>query len=74
MVKPFISETAKNGVILHKKGSGWDVLHEEIGSAEILPEEFGGKAGPMNNLNYLNALLNSHDYFAQLRKCTQDPI
>ena len=74
MVKPFISETAKNGVILHKRGTGWDLLHQEVGSADILPEEFGGNAGPMDNMPYLHALLNSHDYFAELRKCTKDPI
>lgn len=72
MAKPFISETAKNGVILHKRGTSWEVLHEEIGSADILPEEFGGNAGPMNNINYLEALINASDYFETLRKCTKE--
>ena len=33
------------GVILHKKSAGWEPLHKEIGSADILPREFGGNAG-----------------------------
>lgn len=72
VVKPFISETARNGVILHKRGSGWDALHQEVGegSQQILPQEFGGNAGPMDNLPYINALLKNQDYFQQLRKCT----
>ena len=75
MVKPFISETARNAVKLHKRGTGWETLHAEVGGAEILPEEFGGTAGPMDNLNYLNALLSASDYFEELRKCTtKDPM
>jgi hypothetical protein len=37
-----------------------------------LPEEFGGNAGPMNNINYLEALINASDYFETLRKCTKE--
>ena len=69
-----MSETARNGVQLHGRGTDWKALHEEIGSAEILPEEFGGTAGPMDNLNYLNALLSASDYFQELRKCTKEPM
>ena len=71
IVKPMISEMARNGTIFHQKNSGWDMLHEEVGNADILPEEFGGNAGPMNNIHYLNSLLDSHQYFAELRKCTK---
>ena len=71
MFKAFLSESAKNGITLHKRSTGWEFLHEEVGSADILPEEFGGTAGSINNLPYLDALLDSSDYFETLRKCTQ---
>ena len=71
MFKVFLSEQAKNGITLHKRSTGWEFLHEEVGSADILPEEFGGTAGSMNNLPYLDALLDSSDYFETLRKCSQ---
>ena len=71
MFKPFLSEAAKNGITLHKRREGWEFLHEEVGSADILPVEFGGTAGSIDNLPYLDALLDSADYFETLRKCSQ---
>ena len=71
IVKPLISETARNGIMFHRESAGWSILHQEVGSADILPREFGGNAGPIDNMDYLNALLNSHEYFAELRKCTK---
>ena len=60
------------GVILHKKSGGWDALHNEIGSADVLPQEFGGKAGSIDNSNYLKALMNASDYYETLRECKQE--
>lgn len=69
MFKPFLSETARKGVVLHKKNAGWDELHEEIGNADILPEVFGGRAGIIDNTEYLKSLMEASDYFETLRNC-----
>ena len=61
-----------SGVILHKKSAGWNDLHKEIGSADILPKDFGGNAGSLDNSQYLKALLDASDYFETLRECKQD--
>ena len=71
MFKPFLSETAKQGITLHKRSEGFDFLINEVGSPDILPNEFGGTAGTIDNLPYLDALLDSADYFETLRKCTK---
>lgn len=52
-VKPFLKEKIRNRIFMHSK---LDTLYEHI-PREILPEEYGGDAGPVQALYGLSLLL-----------------
>ncbi|TRY67243.1 hypothetical protein TCAL_11788 [Tigriopus californicus] len=69
--KPLLNDKTKGNVVLHKRADGFKTLHAEI-DPQILPEEFGGTAGKLDNSLCLSAALKLDDYFKDLQNSTID--
>lgn len=70
-VKPFIKEKIRNRIFFHS--DGYESLYKYI-PKEMLPEEYGGYAGPISAINGINlylfewlfAILILNNYFSEL--------
>ena len=49
----------------------YEELHKHV-DPSILPKEFGGTAGPFENTNIQNAILQFEDYFQELKNMAAD--
>lgn len=71
MAQPFLNEKTRGNIVVHKKGQeGFKTLHEEIDKT-ILPTEFGGTAGDLDNAPMLVEILKYEEYFRSLQKSTK---
>ncbi|TRY72381.1 hypothetical protein TCAL_04745 [Tigriopus californicus] len=65
LIKPFLSETIRSRIKFH--GSNMESLHDSI-SPSVLPLEFGGQAGPMDNSKLVDTLLEHEAFFQDLNE------
>lgn len=65
LAKPFLSEKVKKRIFLH--GNNFGALHEHV-DASILPEEFGGEAGKLDNQPFVHEMLSIDQDFHEAAK------
>ena len=63
LIKPFLSQRVRESYIFHPDVAS---LHEHL-PQDILPEEFGGKLGPSQNKENVEALHKLTGYFDRLQ-------
>ena len=60
----FLNERVKNMITIH---DSVESLHEYV-DKKILPREYGGIAGKLNNEDSVKAVISMKDYFQNLKK------
>lgn len=68
LLKPFISDHVAKSIIFHNDNTS---LHKHI-SPDILPSDFGGRAGPFDNSLCYEAIMKMEDFFEELKNIEYD--
>ena len=64
MAKPFLHQRTTDAIIFH---SDYESLYKHV-DKEILPEEYGGGAGPFDNKESSEAVYDMLEYFTQVKR------
>ena len=64
MAKPFLHERTTEAIIFHED---YNSLHKYV-DKKILPKEYGGEIGPLDNSPCASAVYGMSEYFFQIKK------